>query len=98
MLRLGEFEQGAIRSLVSKFLPTAEIYLFGSRVDANKKGGDIDILVYTPNQVEPNLELRLRIKAEILESIGEQKLDMIFTNDLKKTPFIELAMLEAVKL
>ncbi len=97
-MRLKDFEIDAIKSSVHAYLPEAEIYLFGSRVDDSKRGGDIDLLVYTPGMVDVEFRTQSRIKNLIWDKIGEQKIDMIFTDDLAKTPFISLVMLESVKL
>jgi len=47
-MRLSEQEIGAIISGLDNYinlLSGAELYLFGSRVDDSKKGGDIDLLL-----------------------------------------------------
>ena len=47
-MRLSEFEIDAIKTAVNKYFEQgAKVYLFGSRVDENKHGGDIDLYVET---------------------------------------------------
>ena len=50
-----------------------EAYLFGSRIDPNKKGGDIDLLIYS--QADP-LRLSRRIVLKFFEKC-EEKIDVI---------------------
>jgi len=44
-MRLSIFEQEAIKNAVAQGDKEAKVYLFGSRVDDTKRGGDIDILI-----------------------------------------------------
>ncbi len=95
-MRLKAFEIEAIKSNIKSFLPKAQVYLFGSRVDDSKRGGDIDLLVHTKKIIEASLQRA--IKEKILDQIGEQKLDIIFTDSLESSPFIELAYSKSIKL
>jgi predicted nucleotidyltransferase len=45
VMRLTEGEVSAIKESVHLFDPDAKIYLFGSRADDMKKGGDIDLII-----------------------------------------------------
>lgn len=59
---------------------SGEIYLFGSRVDVTKKGGDIDLYLIVSDKV--NLfKKKLTFLAKIKRKIGEQKIDVIFNID-----------------
>ena len=42
-MRLNEYEKNTILEAGKAVDPDARIYLFGSRIDDKKKGGDIDI-------------------------------------------------------
>jgi predicted nucleotidyltransferase len=44
-MRLSDAERGAIRRAIADFDPEAMVYLFGSRTDDTKRGGDIDLLI-----------------------------------------------------
>ena len=48
-MRLKDFEIRAIKEAVRSMDSKAKVYLFGSRVDDTKKGGDIDLLIISGN-------------------------------------------------
>ncbi len=64
-MRLSETEQQIIKDAVLSIDPQARIYLFGSRANDNKRGGDIDLLIASDTQdpfvraaLENSVELR----------------------------------------
>ena len=49
-VRLKDWEIEAIREAVHRYDSCAEILLFGSRTDLEKRGGDIDLLVVSKSK------------------------------------------------
>jgi predicted nucleotidyltransferase len=93
-MRLTECEASAIRESVHLFDPDAEIYLFGSRADDMKKGGDIDLIVISRRITRSE---RRKIKLNIYDKIGEQKIDIIITPEIT-TAFQRIAVSSGVQL
>lgn len=75
-MRLTEQERIAIREVILSEDPTAEIILFGSRVDDARKGGDIDLYVETDIQ-KKLLKRKASILSKLWERIGVQRIDII---------------------
>ena len=79
-MRLSPNYQEIIKKYFVEFFGTGEIYLFGSRVDDSKKGGDRDlyfVLKEHSNLFEKKLKFLSRVKREL----GEQKIDIVFNTD-----------------
>lgn len=77
-MRLNSKEKTAIKEAIHKnFGPGARVFLFGSRVDDQKKGGDIDLYVETGLTGEELLLAKLLAMGDIQQSIGEQKIDIL---------------------
>jgi predicted nucleotidyltransferase len=93
-MRLKDFEQEAILSTVKCLDNNASVYLFGSRVDDTKKGGDIDLLVLSNSLTR---EDKRTIKIKLNELLGEQKIDIVLAAD-DSDPFVKLALETGVKL
>lgn len=53
-----------------------KVYLFGSRLDNNKRGGDIDLLIRTDEEKKGVLA-RIRMIAQLKYLLGDQKIDII---------------------
>ena len=62
------------------FGPDARIYLFGSRTDDRKFGGDIDLLIEVGRSDEDWLRSMLRAGGRIQRRIGERKIDLVVTD------------------
>jgi len=75
-MRLTEQEKTAIRSVILNEDPTADIFLFGSRLDDNRRGGDIDLYIETSIRREL-VKHKARILAKLWERIGAQRIDII---------------------
>jgi predicted nucleotidyltransferase len=75
-MRLNEQEKTAIREVIHGEDPTADIYLFGSRLDDARHGGDIDLYVETAIH-EKLLKHKARILSKLWERIGVQRIDII---------------------
>jgi len=77
-MRLSEHETQVITEAVYRFDPEARIWLFGSRVDDKRRGGDIDLAVLSRfiDRKESHA-----ISHEICDHIGEQKIDLVVASD-----------------
>jgi len=85
-MRLTEFEINSIKNTFNDLFVDGKIYLFGSRVDDTKKGGDIDLFIKLNYQLDAKERLnkkgQFRIKLE--DTIGEQKIDIIISKDTNR--------------
>jgi predicted nucleotidyltransferase len=77
-MRLSEKEKQIIVTAVLSFDPDASIYLFGSRVNDKKRGGDIDLLVLSNKLTYVD---KIRIKKYIFSQMDEQKIDIVISSD-----------------
>ena len=76
-MRLSKREIEAILQVAEDIYGTdVKVYLFGSRVDDSRRGGDIDLLVRTTSE-KKGILARVRMAARIKSLIGDQKIDII---------------------
>ncbi|BAP54752.1 DNA polymerase subunit beta [Thioploca ingrica] len=94
-MRLSSQDRHLIKQTIYQLDPQAQVYLFGSRVDDNKKGGDIDLLVLSTHL---GFTAQRQIKLKLYELIGEQKIDLIIAPETSADPFVQLVLAEAVLL
>ena len=96
-VRLKETEIRAIKNSVRSFDSQAEIYIFGSRVKPDSKGGDIDILVVS--DVIGWKEKR-KIRVELIKQLGDRKIDLLVarSKEIKENRFFQLAIAKGVKI
>ena len=79
-MRLLPHYQETIKKYFKEFFGNGEVYLFGSRVDDNKKGGDIDLYFVLKNH--SNLfEKKIKFLSRVKRELGEQKIDVVFNID-----------------
>jgi uncharacterized protein len=86
-MRLKDFEIEAIKTIVAGRDPSARVYLFGSRADDTKRGGDIDLLIMSDTL---SLDDRGKIRWDLWGKLGEQKIDILIAKDITD-PFVKLA-------
>ncbi len=53
------------------------VWLFGSRVDDSKRGGDTDLYLETDEILESTGQAASRFNAELQMQLGEQKIDVL---------------------
>ena len=94
-MRLSKEEIQTLKQAVAKQDPCAEIYLYGSRVDMSKKGGDIDLLIISKKITRTDLT---PIRWVFFEKFGEQKIDFIIDQGDLKDPFVTKIFKQAIKL
>lgn len=94
-VRLTQDEIENIKNTIKSFDPEAKIYIFGSRADLTKKGGDIDILVISS---KIDSQARRKIKVELFLKLGDRKIDIIVTDNPQKTEFTKIAYSQGVEI
>ncbi len=94
-VRLKDWEINVIKKVIKSFDQDARVFIYGSRADLNKKGGDIDILVISKNI---SLETQLKIKAKLIKYLGDRKIDLVIAKNEKETNFVELIYNQSVEI
>lgn len=92
IMRLNDIQRRAIRNAVSKYFGShARVFLFGSRVDDSRRGGDIDLLVEV-SDIDPDsnsaITAKLSAVADIQRQIGERKIDLVVASPETDKPVV----------
>ena len=101
-VRLSDDVIKAISKIFFKtFLPNDELWLFGSRVDESKKGGDIDLYIETNlSSYDIAVNKKIIFLSELKEEIGDQKIDVVLNllSSNYQLPIYEIARTNGVRL
>ncbi len=91
-MRLTTDQKQIIKETITSFYEDARVYLFGSRADDAKKGGDIDLYLKLPQK--PHFLDKPKLLVELKHRLGERKIDLIFDYPQKKHTLIDEEALE----
>ncbi len=77
-MRLSESERRVVLGAARRhFGDLAAVWLFGSRVRDDARGGDIDLLIETPEPVPNPLAAALAAEVEIQSALDDPKVDIL---------------------
>ena len=93
-MRLNNKEIEAINHAFKAIFKNGDIYLFGSRVYDDKKGGDIDLFIVSDNVT---IEKKIKFLSLLKQKIGDQKIDVVLSRD-KNRAIEQKALKEGVLL
>ncbi len=95
-MRLSSEATSAIQETFLQVFAKGEIYLFGSRVDDSRKGGDIDLYVVADDKAKLG-EKRIEFLTRVKQRIGNQRIDLVVDRGTRR-PIDEIAKAEGVLL
>ncbi len=92
-IRLSAQEIDIIRATANRlFGDNICIRLFGSRVRENEKGGDIDLMIETPQHLPNRVATACRLVSELQIQLGDQKIDVLVTDpSIHEQPIHQIA-------
>ena len=77
-MRLTHPQTQAIKRATEEiFGPEARVWLFGSRADDSKRGGDVDLMVETSEPVQNPALLAARLSAKVSRSMHGRRVDVV---------------------
>lgn len=78
-MRLTEDQAQITKSTVARILGDAEsrVWLFGSRVNDDLRGGDIDLLVETEAKFPNRAKVLCKLYGALILALGDRKLDVL---------------------
>lgn len=88
-MRLSSEAVHVIQEAFLRVFEKGELYLFGSRVDDSRKGGDIDLYVVADHRDRMG-EKRIEFLTQIKRQIGDQHIDLVIERGTKR-PIDEIA-------
>ena len=74
-----------------------DVWLFGSRVDDNRRGGDIDLLL-RPQQPDQAMTRKLKLLRLLEQQLGERKIDILIETPDDPRPIVQVAHETGVRL
>lgn len=97
-MRITAVQQSTIhQAVIELFGDAARVKLFGSRLDDNARGGDIDLLVELNQQVAEPAVMAARLSARLMYRLGGRKVDVVLkAPNLPILPIHEVASREGV--
>lgn len=95
-MRLSQKQIKSIQENFKRIFINGSIYLFGSRVDNRKKGGDIDLYI-VPENKDHLVSKKIQFLSALKRELGEQKIDVVLSYD-KSLAIEQIAESEGIRL
>ena len=87
------------QTVTGTFGEDAGVWLFGSRVDDNKRGGDIDLLICPRADTADQLfSKEIRFLVQLERQLGERKIDVVIETPHDTRPIVAIAHATGVKI
>ena len=92
-MRLTTEQTDLIKKAANRVLGVpSRIWLFGSRADDTRRGGDIDLLVETDTELANRAQAICQIYGAIIMALGERKIDVLLKDGrTPNAPVFEIA-------
>ncbi len=99
-IRLSDSQVTAIcAAFKSCFNDGDSLWVFGSRADITKRGGDIDLYVETTLQpLKQAIDIKNKFFTKLVRELGDQKIDIVINNDSGTKLIYNIAKTEGVQL
>ncbi len=99
-MRITKEEKEIIISTIRKYFGNdSNIYLFGSRINDTKKGGDIDLYVESNLPIKELIKAKVKVLVELEDKLGERKIDIVIKNkEIEEELIHRIAKKEGIKL
>ena len=99
-MRLTAEQRHIISRIVTEELgPEAHVKLFGSRLDDEARGGDIDLLIELHQDFEHPARLSARLSVKLMRALDGRKVDVVLSApNLETLPIHRIAREQGVEL
>lgn len=99
-MRLTPLQQKLLKEAVIEVCgEEAQVFVFGSRLCDNKKGGDIDLLIKLNQEISDPAWVMAKVQAKVMIKLGEQKIDVLIdAPNLTHLPIHDIALNQGVLL
>jgi len=94
-MRLTQKEVYILKEKLAALSSEAKLYLFGSRTDDTKRGGDIDLLIVSKKLTKKDIR---HLRMAFFDAFGEQKLDIVLDDGTFSNPFHKMIAQKAIAL
>ena len=91
-MRLSEKQRKIIeKTAIKHFNKDVKVYLFGSRISRNRKGGDIDLYLEAVPAEQISVKKKIAFIVDLKQSLGDQKIDVVFkTEETVESEFLQI--------
>jgi predicted nucleotidyltransferase len=99
-MRLSASQIEIIKTTVTRVLGIPyRIWLFGSRVDDKKRGGDIDLFIETDSIISNRAETICKVYGALIMKLGDRKIDVIIKDaNTENEPIFDTAKYTGIML
>jgi len=96
-MRLVSAEVQLLKTKLSSLCSDAKLYLFGSRVDDSKKGGDIDLFIDSKTEIP--LKNQMLFLKKLYKNATQRKIDLVVKSPSKQDmPIFKTALENGIEL
>ena len=95
-MRMSQPQAALLKKEIQARLPQGRVYVFGSRANDAKRGGDIDILVVGDKRL--SILDRLKVRTAFYRAYGMQKVDIVSVTSEEPSAFRDAALRDAVEI